>query len=222
MNTASVDIPGQGSAADRVPTKIAAGWGLGTLATATMLNGASVVLLYFLVTFVKIEPVLAGALLFGSKMLDVITDPPMGIISDRTRSRYGRRRPWMLGASFFCGLSFAMLFNVPDSGMSTTLAFVGVALALYALSYTAFQVPYMAMPAEMTDDSHQRTKIMSWRVFFMTLGNLAGMGAVPALVEQLGADRDAYRQMGIVIGAFIAIVMLGCFLLTRDARQTRP
>ncbi len=192
------------------------------MATTTMLNGASVLLLYFLVTFVKIEPVLAGALLFGSKMLDVVTDPPMGIISDRTRSRYGRRRPWLLGASFFCGLSFALLYNVPEAGPGTSVAFVGAALALYALSYTAFQVPYMAMPAEMTDDYHQRTKVMSWRVVFMTLGNMLGAGGVPALAEQLGADRAGYGQMGLLIGAFISLVMLSCFFLTRDARQTRP
>jgi GPH family glycoside/pentoside/hexuronide:cation symporter len=204
----------------RVPTAVAAGWGLGTMATTTMLNGASVLLLYFLVTFVKLEPVLAGALLFGSKMLDVVTDPPMGIISDRTRSRLGRRRPWLLGASFFCGLSFALLFNVPEAG--ATVAFVAAALALYALSYTAFQVPYMAMPAEMTDDYHERTKVMSWRVVFMTLGNMIGAGGVPALAELLGADRAAHGQMGLIVGAFIFVVMLGCFLLTRRARQTEP
>lgn len=207
---------------ERVPTVVAAGWGLGTMATTTMLNGAAVVLLYFLVTFLKIEPVLAGALLFGSKMLDVVTDPPMGIISDRTRSRHGRRRPWMLGASFFCGLGFAMLFNVPDAGTTASLLFVSAALVLYALSYTAFQVPYMAMPAEMTDDYHQRTKVMSWRVVFMTLGNMIGAGAVPALVEQLGSDRAAYEQMGLMIGGFIFVVMLSCFFLTRNARQTVP
>ncbi|MFW2404870.1 MAG: hypothetical protein ACN4GT_08885, partial [Gammaproteobacteria bacterium] len=55
-----------------VPTRIAASWGLGSLGTATMLNGVSAILLFFLVTFVKLEPVLAGALLFGSKMLDVL------------------------------------------------------------------------------------------------------------------------------------------------------
>jgi len=205
-----------------VPTRVAAGWGLGTMATTTMLNGVSVVLLYFLVTYVKVEPVLAGALMFGSKILDVVTDPPMGIISDRTRSRLGRRRPWLLGASFFCGLSFAMLFNVPESGIGTTVVFVGAALALYALAYTAFQVPYMAMPAEMTDDYHQRTKVMSWRVVFMTLGNMIGAGGVPALAEQFGADRHAYGTMGLIVGGFIFLVMLSCFLLTRDARRTEP
>jgi len=155
-------------------------------------------------------------------MLDVVTDPPMGIISDRTRSRFGRRRPWLLGASFFCGLSFALLYNVPEFAAKAPLVFVGAALALYALSYTAFQVPYMAMPAEMTDDYHQRTKVMSWRVVFMTLGNMIGAGGVPALAEQLGADRAAYGQMGLLIGGFIFIVMLSCFFLTRDARQTEP
>ena len=209
-------------ASTQVSARVAASWGLGSLGTATMLNGVAAILLYFLVTFVKIEPFLAGALLFGSKMLDVVTDPPMGMISDRTRSRFGRRRPWMLGASFFCGLSFAMLFNVPDAGIGTSSVFVSAGLILYALSYTAFQVPYMAMPAEMTDDYHQRTKIMSWRVVFMTFGNLAGLGGVPALADQLGADRAAYGEMGIIIGAFIFVVMLACFLLTGDARQTQP
>ena len=146
-----------------VSNRLAAGWGLGSFATTTMLNGVAVVLLYFLVNFAKIEPVVAGALLFGSKMLDVFTDPPMGIISDRTRSRLGRRRPYLLGASFFCGLSFALLFNVPDTSLGSTYLYLGIGLVLYALAYTAFQVPYMAMPAELTHDYHQRTKVMSWR-----------------------------------------------------------
>jgi len=62
-----------------------------------MLNGVSAVLLYFLVNFAKVEPVIAGAMLFGSEMLDVFTDPLMSIISDRTKSPMGRRRPYILG-----------------------------------------------------------------------------------------------------------------------------
>jgi len=222
MNSASAETVTDKHTAGFVPVRIAAGWGVGTLATTTMLNGMSVVLLYFLVTVVQIEPVIAGALLFGSKMLDVITDPPMGIISDRTKSKYGRRRPWMLGASFFCGVSFALLFNVPEGALSITYMVIVSALVLYALSYTAFQIPYMAMPAEMTDDYHQRTKVMSWRVVFMTLGNVTGAGLVPALVEQLGGERPAYAQMGLMVGAFITVIMLICFFATANARQTQP
>ena len=222
MKSGTVDAAPNAETQSTVGHATAAGWGIGTMATTTMLNGASVVLLFFLVTYLKIEPVLAGALLFGSKMLDVITDPPMGLISDRTQSRFGRRRPWLLGSSFFCGLAFALLFNVPETTETLTIVFVCIALALYALSYTAFQVPYMAMPAEMTDDYHERTRVMSWRVVFMTFGNLAGMGAVPALVEQLGSGRDAYGQMGVLVGIFISSVMLACFFMTGNARQTEP
>jgi GPH family glycoside/pentoside/hexuronide:cation symporter len=205
----------------KVPVRIAAAWGLGTFATTTMLNGVSVVLLYFLVTFVKVEPVIAGAMLFGSKLLDVFTDPPMGILSDRTRSRWGRRRPYLLGASLFCGLSFAMLFSVPESaGNSGVYLYVSLALVLYALSYTVFQVPYMAMPAEMTSDYHERTRVMSWRVVFMTLGNMAGSAGAPGLVKLLGEDRAAYADMGLIIGALIFAAMLICAVGTRGAKFT--
>jgi GPH family glycoside/pentoside/hexuronide:cation symporter len=201
--------------------RTAAAWGLGTFATTTMLNGVSVVLLYFLVTFVKVEPVIAGAMLFGSKLLDVFTDPPMGILSDRTRSRWGRRRPYLLGASLFCGLSFAMLFSVPESaGNSGVYLYVSLALVLYALSYTVFQVPYMAMPAEMTSDYHERTRVMSWRVVFMTLGNMAGSAGAPGLVKLLGEDRAAYADMGLIIGALIFAAMLICAVGTRGAKFT--
>lgn len=205
----------------KVPVRIAAFWGLGTFATTTMLNGVSVVLLFFLVTFVKVEPVIAGAMLFGAKLLDVFTDPPMGILSDRTGTRWGRRRPYLLGASLFCGLSFAMLFNVPGlAGGVGLYAYLSIGLVLYALSYTAFQVPYMAMPAEMTGDYHERTRIMSWRVVFMTLGNMMGSAGAPGLVKALGEDRAAYGDMGWIVGGLIFGAMILCGIGTSGARYT--
>ena len=206
---------------DRVPLRVAACWGLGTFSTTTMLNGVSVVLLFFLVTYVKVEPVIAGALLFGSKLLDVFTDPPMGLISDRTHSSMGRRRPYLLGASVFCGVSFALLFNVPEfENPGSIYWFIGGALVVYALSYTAFQVPYMAMPAEMTGDYHERTRIMGWRVVFMTIGNMMGSAGVPGLVKVMGENRAAYGEMGLIVGGLIFLTMLVSFLGTAGARQT--
>lgn len=199
----------------------AASWGVGTFATTTMLNGVSVVLLYFLVNMVKIEPVIAGSLLFFSKIVDVITDPLMGVLSDRTRSRWGRRRPYLFGSSFFCGVSFALLYNVPESaGQSWALIFVTLCLVFYALAYTGFQIPYMAMPTEMTDDYHERTGIMSYRVVFMTLGNTMGASGVPYLVSVLGGDRAAYGQMGLIVGGIICGAMLVTFFGTAKARST--
>lgn len=217
MNAVSSDSAGPPAA---VPARLAAGWAVGTLATTMMLNGTAAALLFYLVSFVKVEPLIGGALLFGSKLLDMVTDPPMGFISDRTRSRFGRRRPYLLGASFFCGLAFALLFNVPELSAVATYAYLLFALALFALAYTVFQVPYMAMPAEMTDDYHQRTTIMSWRVFFMTIGNMVGFAGAPGLAAQLGGDRAAYGTMGLWFGGVITALMVVTFLCTADARQT--
>ena len=220
--TAETGAAEQTAERDIVPVGIAAGWGLGTLGTATMLNAPTAALLFFLVTLVKLEPATVGALIFAGKIVDVLTDPPVGALSDKTRSRFGRRRPWLLGSSFACGISFALLFNVPawsDTGM---YLYVTVMLALFAISYTGFQVPYMAMPAEMTNDSHQRTRIMSWRVFFMSFGNLGGM-AYAAFAKSLGGERGDYGEAAVYFGVFITLVMLATFFLTANSKQTeRP
>jgi GPH family glycoside/pentoside/hexuronide:cation symporter len=199
---------------------LAAGWGFGSMATATMLNAPTAALLFFLVTLVKLDPLAVGTLIFVGKIIDVLTDPPIGALSDKTQSKYGRRRPWLLGSSFACGIAFALLFNVPDIGVTGTYIYMGFALALFAITYTAFQVPYMSMPTEMTDDYHQRTKIMSWRVVFMSVGNVAGGGAFAALAKNLGGDRAGYGEAAIYFGAFITLAMFATFFFTARSRQT--
>jgi len=207
----------------RVPARIAAFWGLGAFATTTMLNGVSIVLLFFLVNFVKLEPVVAGGLLFASKLFDGLIDPPIGMLSDRTESRFGRRRPWMLGASFFCGLSFALLFNVPAAASQTGVyLFISGWLFVYTVAYAFFTVPYLAMPGELTDDYHERSRLMSWRTVFMTFGNLMGAAVPPIMVSAFGGDRPAYGRMGIIVGLVIFASMVLTVVGTAGARQRPP
>jgi GPH family glycoside/pentoside/hexuronide:cation symporter len=209
-------------ASDSVSGWLAAGWGFGSMATATMLNAPTAALLFFLVTIVKLDPLIVGALIFLGKIIDVVTDPPIGALSDKTQSRFGRRRPWLLGSSLICGVSFALLFNLPPLGESAMYVYMGFALVLYAIAYAGFQVPYMAMPTEMTDDYHQRTKIMSWRVVFMSLGNVVGGGAFAALAKNLGGDRAGYGEAAVYFGIFISLAMLATFFFTAGSRQTVP
>ena len=74
---------------DRVSGWLAAGWGFGSMATATMLNAPTAALLFFLVTVIKLDPLSVGALIFAGKIIDVLTDPPIGALSDKTQSRLG-------------------------------------------------------------------------------------------------------------------------------------
>jgi GPH family glycoside/pentoside/hexuronide:cation symporter len=221
MNSITADSVAPGNRSKGfVSSWLAAGWGFGSMATATMLNAPTAALLFFLVTLVKLDPLAVGALIFVGKIIDVLTDPPIGALSDRTQSKYGRRRPWMLGSSFACGIAFALLFNIPDVGVAGTYIYMVFALALYAIAYTAFQVPYMAMPTEMTDDYHQRTKIMSWRVVFMSVGGVAGGGAFAALAKYFGGDQAGYGTAAIYFGAFISLAMFATFFFTAGSRQT--
>ena len=197
------------------------GWGIGSLGTITMINAVAALYLFFLVSIIGLDPALAGLLIFISKIIDVISDPAMGWISDRTRSRWGRRRPYLLGASILCGLSMGLLFSLPDfDNSSTTAAYILLLLTFYTLALTAFNVPYMAMPAEMTDDYHERSHIMAYRAFFLVSGSFMGTAGSGLLLTLWGRNAEAYSAVGWILGAVVFLAMLACALGTSKARYT--
>lgn len=210
------------------PDPLHLGWSVGTLGVSLLLNTFNAAVLFFLVTALKIDPLIAGALITGSKLYDAVTDPLMGAISDRTRSRWGRRRPYLLLGGVASGLAFAALFAIPP-GLGTVALYITVGAALVALAtaYTIFNVPYLAMPAEMTSDYHERSVMMSYRVFLIAIGTFLSLSGVPALLAfaqaTLGySPAGAHRLMGIVVGTVMAIAMVGSFFGTRGARATEP
>ena len=191
-----------------------------------MLNTQNIAMLFFLVTVVKLNPAIAGLIITLSKLYDAFTDPIMGTISDQTRSRWGRRRPYLLLGGIGCGVGFAALFWVPI-GQSDVLiySYVIVTLLLMATAYTVFNVPYLAMPVEMVDGYNDRSVLMSYRVFFISIATYAATSGSPALLSLLQdyfqlSPRDAYRVMGVTFGAAIAAAMIGSFYGTRNAAFT--
>lgn len=198
------------------------GWGVGSLGTITMINSIAALYLFFLVSVIGLDPVLAGTLIFASKLVDVISDPLMGWLSDRTNTRWGRRRPYMAGASVLCGLSMGLLFTLPDIASNTLLAtWILVLLVVYTLALTAFNVPYLAMPAEMTDDYHERSRIMAYRAFFLVSGSFMGTAGSGLLLNAWGRDASAYASVGWILGGIVVFAMLASAIGTRRARQTR-
>ncbi len=205
----------------RVPTTVMAGFGVGSLGTGIFSSVPSVLLLYFMTDTLGIAAGLAAWAMFIPKFWDVITDPLMGVISDRTHTRWGRRRPYMFVGAILMSVTFVFLFNVPEFETTrSTFLYVTVVFALSATAFTIFAVPYIAMPAEMSTDSHERTKIMTWRMVFMTLGILLGSGGAPLIVAQAGGGREGYATMSWVVGLFCASAMLLTVFGTRRARFT--
>ena len=197
------------------PRRIILAYSMGSIGTGLYLTVPSILLLYYLTQVLGIPPGLAGLAVFIPRIWDVVTDPAMGWISDRTRSPLGRRRPYLLVGAILTSLTFGFLFSAPafaDPMMS--FAYVLVIYILSATAYTIYAVPYLSMPAEMSVDSTERARIMSYRMTFAMLGVLAGSALAPALLEYFGGGRAGFASMSWIIGSACAATMLLAFFGT--------
>ena len=204
----------------RLPWSLKAGWGVGAMGSLGMLFIVNVFVLFFLVNHLGLDPGLAGLILFITRIYDVFSDPMIGFLSDRTRSRWGRRRPWMILGAFLSGLALIFTFSVPALASDNATAIYELILLLaYFTGFTLFYVPFMAMPAEMTDDYNERTSIMSFRVGYSSVAGIVIAAGMPALIDYLGGDRRAYEITAILAGILIALAMLMTVLFTGRARE---
>ncbi|MEM7501713.1 MAG: MFS transporter [Pseudomonadota bacterium] len=202
----------------QLPYRVVFGWGLGSLGLSTILNTLNVLLLAYLTVVVGIEPALAGALILVAKLFDVATDLPVGWASDRTQSRWGRRRPYLLVAALVTPLSMAMLFRPP---LGDPVVYVLLAFGAYTTGYTLFNVPYLSMPAELSSNTHERTAMVAHRSAFIAAGTFFGVAAAPYIVGASGGGADGYRVLGSVIGGLVFIGFVGAFVLTSWQPQAK-
>jgi len=197
------------------------GWALGSMGTGVMIGALTGYGLYYMTNYLGIAAGLAGALIGLSKFYDMISDPVMGQISDRTKTKWGRRRPYLLVGTITCPLALLALFHMPTFENSTlTTAFLFFILLLYATAFTSFNVPYFAMPAEMTSHYHERTVIMSQRVFFSTMSVVSISVLGPYVIEWFGGGIAGYQGMSWVLAALVFLAMGATFLLTRNVAFT--
>lgn len=211
----SADASAQGAIAWRVRFS----WGLGSFGTIAYLNVVTALVLVYLTTVIKIEPGIAGLLVFVARFVDALSDPLMGWITDRTRSRWGRRRPYLLLGAFVCAFSLPLVYSLHHLVGTHNAPYVALlVLVIYSLGFTIFNVPYLTMPVEMTQDRMQRLGIMGYRSVFMMFGSVAGSALAPLIVEKLGRqDPNSYQTLGAIYGALVFLVMMTTFLGTRTA-----
>lgn len=194
------------------------GWGVGSLGMAIMFGLISTFALSFMTNFLAISAGVAGLLLGLSKIYDGVTDPLMGVISDRTGGKMGRRRPYLLAGAFMLAATMVLMFNVPDFATPTGAAiYMTVMLLLYATAYTVFNVPYLAMPAEMTEGYHERAYLMSFRVYGIAGAGYVGFFAGPIIIDYFGGGRAGFESMAWIMGAAVLVSSLACFYFTKDA-----
>jgi GPH family glycoside/pentoside/hexuronide:cation symporter len=205
----------------RLPRSTHIAYSLGAVATGAYGTAPSLLLLFFMTDTLGIAPAVAALGLFVVKAWDIGIDPLIGAISDRTRTRWGRRRPFMLAGAVLLGITLSMLFWVPD--FATPSARFWWVLVMFVITSTAFSlysVPYIAMPAEMTTSYHERTRMMSYRMAFMSIGVLVAGGVAPMVRDLAGGGRTGYAVMSVALAAICSAFMLASVAGTRRVRFT--
>jgi glycoside/pentoside/hexuronide:cation symporter, GPH family len=216
--------PQAATLAPKLSLYIFVGWGTGTLAMSLMFQGVSLLILRYLVDYVGLAAGIAGLLIGLAKIYDAVTDPLMGTVSDRTRTTWGRRRPYLLLGGLVSAASFVLLFNLAafqDLEYHYKIMVVGFALLLNATGYTIFNVPYLAMPAEMTNHFHERTKLISFRAGAVAVGGVMGTAIAPFLITAFGGGSPGHAAMSWMLGGVIVLASVLCLWMTRNAPVTR-
>ena len=160
--------------ADRVPFPRMIAYGLGGF-TNNLLAAASGGMMVVLNLGYGMNPALVGLLSAIPRFTDAATDPVMGYISDNTRSRWGRRRPYIFVGAILAGLSFAVLWQLPHiAGEGLLFAVFLAGSLLFFLGYTIFATPWVALGYELTPDYHERTRLMGVQNFVSNIAFVIG------------------------------------------------
>jgi len=211
-----------------VSRRLVLGYAVGSLGTGVYLTVPSVLLLYFMTDVLQVRSSLAALAILLPKLIGAGLDPVVGWMSDRTSSRWGRRRPWLLAGALGMGATFVFLFRAPDIDREMgRFAYVLVLFLTSAIFYSLFATPYVAMPAEMSRESGERARITAWRMTFVMGGVILGSAIAPMLISLFGGGREGYGAMSVIIGAACAVAMLTAFGATASApayaaRTERP
>jgi GPH family glycoside/pentoside/hexuronide:cation symporter len=179
-------------------------------------------LLFYYTDIAGVNPALAGSALLVSKLTwDAINDPLFGYLSDRTRSRWGRRRPYMLFAAVPLGLAFWLMFSLP-TGLTGGVAFLAVmgTFLLFDTFHTMISMAYYAMTAEMTTGYEERTSITAVRMVFSILGYILGAAVTTVIAGLFGdllgwTEKASWSGMGLTFGILTTIVVLTTALTVR-------
>lgn len=196
------------------------GYGLGDIYG----GGSGVVIgfyyLIFLTDVVRISPALAGTVILISKIYDSVTDPFEGVLSDRTRTLLGRRRPYLLFGIPFVFLSFfALFYPVNLSSENARFIFVIATYLFFSTVVSIVMLNYNALQAELTLDYHERTSLSTIRIFFSTVASIVAALVPLEIVKAFPDVRQGYIVMGLAFGLFFALPLVATVAAARERKE---
>lgn len=197
-------------------------YGLGDTGCNLVWQTVMLFMAYFYTDIFGLSPAHMGTMFLAVRVLDAVTDVLMGAVADRTKSKYGQFRPYLLWFAIPFGVLCCLTFYTPDLSYSGKLIYAYVSYTLLSLVYTAINVPYCAMINNISNDSRERVSLQSWRFALSTLGGLiVSLTALP-LVAYLGKGnlQNGYFYTMMVMGTLSIILFFICFSLTKERFTT--
>ena len=201
-------------------TKLA--FGAGDIGPALTANLLVFFLLPFFTNVAGLNPSLAGSILFIGKISDAINDPIIGILSDRTKTKWGRRIPWMILSAIPFGLIFFLQWIVPrfsdNQGLNNTLLFIYYLIVgiVFNVFYTAVNLPYQALTPELTQDYNERTNLNSFRFSFSIAASILSLILAGFVFQVYQDGQEKYLILGLVSTIFATLPLFWCPLIIQE------
>lgn len=202
----------------KLPLYEKVGYAMGDAAANLVWRGALAYLAVFYTDTFGLAASAAAILFLVVRLSDGITDIIMGMIADRTQTKHGKFRPWIIWSTPFLGLFMVLCFTTPDFGPEGKLIYAYLTYIGLTLAYTVNNVPYSALMGVMTDDDKDRTSLSGFRFAGAFLGGLFVMGFMLDLVKYFGEGDDAlgYQYTIYVFAGLLMALMVICFSTTKE------
>jgi GPH family glycoside/pentoside/hexuronide:cation symporter len=204
-----------------LPVRTGLCYGLGMIGERLFRDAPALLLLVYMTNYMAIPASLAGLCVFAPKVLLLALDPLVGMLSDRSQSAWGRRRPFLVAGALLSGGAFIAMFHVPVVEplwvrVAAMMVTIGIAFSLYSL----YSVPYLSLASDMAPDMHVRTRLLGYRTAFLAVG-LNMSASAGALIEHVGGGRAGYQTMAWAYGLACAVTMLAPALMNEPRGAVR-
>jgi len=198
------------------------GYGVGDFGMNLFWNSLSLLLIYWYTNVVRIEPATAGLIFFIATVWDAVTDPVMAVMAERTNTRWGSYRPYLVFGGVALGLSFMLLFWAPPfTGVVLFIALLGSHL-LFRTMYTLVSIPYSALTSRITSDSRDRTLLSCLRMLFAFLGLLTVSAFAFPIIRFWGDGEDTSKSGFVVFAGLCGVVAAICYFVTFLSTREEP
>lgn len=200
------------------------GYGMGDAASHIIFDNVMLYMMFFYTDIFGIPAGFVGTMFLLARALDAISDPCMGLLADRTRSRWGKFRPWVLFGALPFGLVCVLAYSTPDLSLHGKMIYAAITYTLLTLLYTVVNIPYCALGGVITNDPTQRISLQSWRFVLATAGGMLSTVLMMPLVNLIGGEDKAFGfQGGIAVLSVVAFLMLAfCFFTTKERVEAPP